>query len=253
MAGSISLGNADVLGTISGNILCLLCKSTTASTLANEVNQGPNSIVNGNIFGGQIPLPPIPAPPALTPSTGPAINNSQTFTAGSVNNGACLVSSGTTFCRISSVNLNGGNKTLTFNTTAGPMRVYVSGNFNVSGNARMIHTGTPDKLSIFGNPADSISTNDQSVILSGGSSAINAFIFMPDANVGINGGSSTPDLLGAIWSKTFGVAGSSSNNADIQVPDGMGGLLTDSLGDSFNISIRDYSAAGTSYWSSYTH
>lgn len=253
VGGSISLGNADVLGTISGNILCLSCTSTTAAGLANEVNQGPNSVVNGNIFGGQIPLPSIPAPPTSTPTTGPAVNNSATFTAGSNNNGACLVSSGTTYCRISSVDLNGGNKTLTFNTLAGPIRVYVSGSFKVSGNARIIHTQTPDKLIIFGNPADSISANDQTVVLSGGSSAINAFIFMPDANVGINGGSSTPDLLGAIWAKTFGVAGSSSNNADIQVPDGMGGLLTDSLGDSFNISIRDYAAAGTSYWSSYTH
>ena len=95
------------------------------------------------------------------------------------------------------------------------------------------------------------------LVISGGSAAVNAFVYMPDACVGINGGSTSPDLRGGIWANRYGGGGSggcgsSSNNGDIQIPDDMGGLLTNSLGDSFNVSIRDFAGAGITAWSSST-
>lgn len=47
----------------------------------------------------------------------------------------------------------------------------------------------------------------------------------------INGGASTPDLRGAVWAKQWD--GSSSNNAEIEVPNNIG----ENLGSDFNVSI----------------
>ena len=253
---TINLGGNDVIGQINGNILCLSCTGTTQAQLSVEIGQGPQSVVNGTLFAGSIPLPPIPQPPAGLTNSGATINNTTTFSSGQSNGGFCVVQSGITSCRIASVTLS-GSKSLTFNTSAGPMRVYFDGDLSLSGQAVIIHTGSPENLIFFGLAADQNPSYRQTFVINGGSSAVNAFVYMPDACVGINGGSNSPDLRGGIWANRYGGGGSggcgsSSNNGDIQVPDNMGGLLTDSLGDNFNVSIRDFAGAGITAWSTST-
>lgn len=253
---TINLGGNDVFGQINGNILCLSCSGTSQSQLSSEIGQGTQSVVNGTLFAGSIPLPPIPQPPATLPNVGVAITTTTTITAGQSNGGACVVDSGVTYCRIASVSLS-GSQSLTFNTSPGPMRIYFDGNLTLSGQAVIAHSGSPQNLVFFGLPADQNASYRQTFVINGGSSAVNAFVYMPDACVGINGGSTSPDLRGGIWANRYGGGGSggcgsSSNNGDIQVPDDMGGLLTNSLGDSFNVSIRDFAGAGITAWSSST-
>lgn len=256
LGNTINLGGNDVNGQINGNILCLSCTGTNPSQLSAQIGQGPQSVVNGTLFGGSIPLPPIPLPPANLTSNGAIITTSRTFTAGQSNGGACVVESGITYCRIASVNLS-GSQSLSFNSSYGPMRIYFDGNLVLSGNALIAHNGSPQNLVFFGVESDQNAGYQQSFVISGGSAAVNAFIYMPDACVGINGGSVSPDLRGGIWANHYGGGGSggcgsSSNNGDIQVPDMMGSLLTSSLGDNFNVSIRDFAAAGTTAWSTST-
>ncbi|HIK35982.1 MAG TPA: hypothetical protein IGQ15_09925 [Thermosynechococcus sp. M98_K2018_005] len=139
--------------------------------------------------------------------------------------------------RINNINLS-GNSRVTFNTTRYAIRLYVSGNISLSGNAGIDNTcspnsstcgtganmglpdnvGTPDRLRIYGNPPDPTNARpDQRFTLSGGSRVGSVFVYAPDAEVGINGGSRDPDIFGAVWAKTWN--GSSSNNAELRVPD----------------------------------
>jgi hypothetical protein len=105
-------------------------------------------------------------------------------------------------------------------------------------------------LAIFGNPLDTNNANDQTVLISGGSQAIDAFIYFPDGRVGINGGSSNPDLRGAVWAKQWD--GSNSNMAEILVPDGMGSTLEETIGGGFTVTYtREFIALGVNSWRSY--
>lgn len=243
-ANTMNLGNNDVLGAVNGNILCIDC---AGEDLSKETSQLRNSIVNGTFFSGSISLPPIPEPPSGFPSSSTNITNTTTITAGSTNGGACAVDSGVTSCRIGRINLK-GKQSLTVNTSrGGSVRLYLYEDINISGNTRLIHNNSPEKLSIFGM---NTSIAGQSITISGGSSAINAFIQAPNARVGINGGSSNPDFVGTIWAKEFD--GSSSNNVELVIPDDMGRRLTTEFGDTFNVSLKDFSAAGTSFWSAHS-
>jgi len=60
--------------------------------------------------------------------------------------------------------------------------------------------------------------------------------------MGVNGGSGTGDITGAVWVKTWD--GSNSNNADIVVPDNMGELL----GEDFNIEAKIYRTGSSTQW-----
>lgn len=112
----------------------------------------------------------------------------------------------------------------THNPYGDPVYLYVSGNIRFSGSASIIHTGSPELLRIYGNAADpNNATTDQQFTLNGGASTSNLFIYAPDASLGINGGSSKPDINGAVWVKTWN--GSSSNNTEIRIPDNMPTLL----------------------------
>ncbi|URR34710.1 pilus assembly PilX N-terminal domain-containing protein [Thermosynechococcus sp. HN-54] len=165
--------------------------------------------------------------------------------------------------RIRNINLS-GNEKVTFNTSNYAIRLYVSGDISLSGQAGIDNTcspnsstcgtganmglpsgvGTPDRLRIYGNPPDpNNSTPDQSFTLSGGSTAGSVFIYAPDAQVGINGGSREPDIFGAVWAKTWN--GSSSNNAEIRVPD----RLPEALGGEYaNASIVVARTTEASNW-----
>jgi hypothetical protein len=246
---SINLGNNDVLKVAgqtgsAANVICKNCTvptaqcsagQPTATGLASAVGKGPNSNIDGGILIGDPQIPPVPTAPTTACSSTSGANCRITLSS--------AISSSTTLPRstdvtnrtswsipantpyhyvISSIDLS-GNETLTVNTSNAPVYLYVTGNVSMSGNAGIAHTGTPDRLRLYGNPADNNNSNDQSITINGGSSATNIFIYAPDATVGINGGSSDPDILGAVWAKTWN--GSSSNNAEIRVPDNMPALL----------------------------
>ncbi|MFN4270703.1 MAG: hypothetical protein ACK4HN_09555 [Thermosynechococcus sp.] len=165
--------------------------------------------------------------------------------------------------RINNINLS-GNDRVTFDTSKYAVRLYVSGNISLSGNAGIDNVcspdsstcgtganmglpsgvGTPDRLRIYGNPPDpnNMST-DQDFTLSGGAQAGSLFVYAPDAKVGINGGSRDPDIVGAVWAKEWN--GSSSNNAEIRVPD----RLPEALGGDYaNASIVVARTTEASNW-----
>ncbi len=259
---TISLGNNDVLGPIDGNVLCTSCTGTTQAQIRSEMNAGPNSIVNGTLFAGPVTLDPIPPRPSGITGTGLAISATRTLSSlatdgSSSESNNCYRENGVTSCLISSIGMSGSN-TLTINSTNSPMRLYVTGNVAFSGNAFMEHLPRPTapsaassaRLAIFGNPLDANNANDQTVVIAGGSQALDAFIYFPDGSVGINGGSSNPDLRGAVWAKQWD--GSNSNNAEILVPPGMGGALEETIGGTFTSPYaREYIAVGVSSWRSF--
>jgi hypothetical protein len=226
----ISLGNNDVKGVTSGNVLCILCtvanpsKSDGTYTQAEaEIAVGAlaNSDVDGKIFLGKISTPDVPTFPAALKSyvSAKSISNTTTITASSTtttsaatsnNGGMCATDSSTppiTHCLVNSINLQ-GQKVLSVDTTKGPVRIYVSGDISASGQAGINHSGEPGKLGLFGNPissdarcsSDSNFTN-QTVTLAGTSrptKAAGLFAYFPCGTMGINGGAQataecTPD------------------------------------------------------------
>ncbi|HIK26148.1 MAG TPA: hypothetical protein IGP91_10885 [Thermosynechococcus sp. M46_R2017_013] len=149
--------------------------------------------------------------------------------------------------QIENINLK-GQEAVEFDTSKYAVRLYVRGNISLSGQAGIVNTckpesstcgedakmglpkevGTPDRLRIYGNPPDPNNMKtDQEFTLSGGATAGSLFVYAPDAKVGINGGSKKPDIFGAVWAKEWN--GSSSNNAEIQVPD----RLPEALGGAY--------------------
>jgi hypothetical protein len=287
---NVRLGNNDVKGVTSGNVLCILCTVTTPSRTDGTYTQAEaetavgalaNSDVDGKIFLGKISTPDVPIfPTSLKPFvTAKSITNETTITASSTpttsaatssNDRMCATDTSSppiTHCLITSIDLQ-GQKVLTINTTAGPIRLYVSGNISAGGQAGINHAGEPGRLGVFGNPisSDSRCSSDptffnQTVTLAGASKpskAAGLFAYFPCASMGINGGAQataqcTPDgecgggdIYGALWTKTWD--GSASNQAQLVVPKDMGSQLLENFGTSFAISIRDYVALGINSW-----
>jgi hypothetical protein len=287
---NVSLGNNDVKGVTSGNVLCILCTVANPSKSDGTYTQAEaetavgalaNSDVDGQIFLGKISTPDVPIFPAsLTAyvsaksisdtTTITASSTPTTSTATSTNGGSCATDTSTqpiTHCLISSINLQ-GQKVLTVDTTAGPVRLYVSGDISASGQAGIYHAGDSGRLGLFGNPISSDarcssdpSFTNQTVTLAGTSmptKAAGLFAYFPCGRMGINGGAQataecTPDgecgggdVYGALWTKTWN--GSSSNQAQLVVPKDMASQLLENFGTSFAISIRDYVALGINSW-----
>ena len=148
---------------------------------------------------------------------------------------------------MSSITLS-GTDALTINTSQdNQVRLYVDGDISIGGNTTLTHTGNSADFSIFGKPRSTQSDCTQNVVIGGGGSTLNLFLFMPDACVGINGGSGSPDLYGAVWARDYNR--SNSNNAEIVVPDDMGSLIWQNFGSGFDLGIREYAALGTTDWS----
>ena len=293
----INMGNNDIKGKLSGNVLCLQCYSGSQYDSLTEaqkealINAGPQSEIDGQIFAGPIDLPPVPTPPdslAALYANPPSITASTTIVGGSTKasellNGACVVMPAAsttdqpiTHCVVNSISLS-GNKTLTVNTSGGPVRIYVTGaEAKFTGQAAITHlpaTASAASLGLFGRPIDPTNLfTDQNVLLAGGATTTRLWAYFPDGNVGINGGSKESavcdasgectggDINGAIWAKTWGGAkcegclntgGSSSTVAQLVVPADMGTELFNSFGPQYALGIRDYVALGVSRWSSF--
>jgi len=287
---NVRLGNNDVKGVTSGNVLCILCTVTNPSRTDGTYTQAEaetavgalaNSDVDGKIFLGKISTPDVPIfPNSLRPfitaksitseTTIVAKSTPTTSTATSNNGGMCATDTSSppiTHCLITSIDLQ-GQKVLTIDSTAGPVRLYVSGNISASGQAGINHAGEPGRLGVFGNPISSDSRcssdpnfSNQTVTLAGTSKPTKAaglFAYFPCASMGINGGAQATaqctsdgecgggDVYGALWTKTWD--GSASNQAQLVVPKDMGSQLLENFGTSFAISIRDYVALGINSW-----
>ena len=280
---TVDLGNSDTLGAINGNVLCTTCDPNDADeSLVEQVNLNYDEskdkgqgFVEGEIYGGQIAMPEVPDLPCtseeITLSTEELkIEETLTISANSEtnNDGRCckrdtvatsIDSNGdpvetiisVSHCRVTSITLNGSGQALTIETEPNnQVRLYVEGDITISGSgqdaASIRHDGIAANLSIFGKSRSEASEPTQNVTLNGGPQALNMFLYMPEADVEINGGSSSPDVIGAVWAREYSAP---SNVADFVVPDDMGSLIWQNLGAGFDLGIREYAALGTTDWS----
>lgn len=247
LAESINLGNNDVLGSISGNVVCTnaancvvppdacLNGTPTIEGLREAIGALRNGVVQGEIIIGPLTLPELPTAPTGASNLG-NISGNQTLP----RSGDRQID-GAFHYIVDDISLS-GSSSLTINSMSGPVFLYVSGDISMRGNAIINHSGAPENFRIYGNPADSNNSNDQTFTINGGSSATNVFIYAPDAMVGINGGSSSPDIQGAVWAKTWD--GSSSNVAEILVPDD----LAENLGLDFPPTITTSRTSAAIRW-----
>ncbi|QCH15844.1 hypothetical protein CB0101_13860 [Synechococcus sp. CB0101] len=201
----VVLGNNDVFGTLSGNVLCLQCydgqdyDSLTREQQEAYIQMKNNGYVAGQIFLGPIDLPPVPEPPAdLNFDTPISITEGREIVAGT-NTGPCRVEdrgseAPITHCMVDSVELNSKKEILTVDTSAGDVRIYIRGDkFVLTGGAAIKHL-PPDapasSLGLFGRASDPTDTYpDQLIRLAGAASTNALWAYFPDGNMGINGGS----------------------------------------------------------------
>ena len=287
---NVNLGNNDVKGVTSGNVLCILCSvanpSKTDGTYTRAESEAAvgalsNSDVDGKIFIGSISTPDVPAfPSTLLPYVSAQnINGDRTITASSTatisadtsnNSGMCATDTSNppiTHCLVSSISLN-GQSILTIDSTAGAVRLYVSGNISAGGKTGITHDSEPGRFGLFGNPISSNSRcrndpsfSNQSITLAGTSrpaKAANLFAYFPCGTTLIDGGAQatadcTPngecgggDVSGAIWTKIWD--GSASSQAQLVVPSDMPSQMLEYFGTSYAISIQDYVALGVNSW-----
>ena len=138
--------------------------------------------------------------------------------------------------KIDSISLNGN--TITIEPDDGEkVYFYVSGDITVSGKSKIINEGNSGDFKIYGKPDDGDNEADQTFSLDG-KTCIDAFIYAPDAKMGINGGgkgcsggnpNEKYNIYGAVWVKEWGL--SKSNAAGILVPD----ELKDGLGSDVSV------------------
>ncbi len=219
---------------------------------------------------GLRPFPLVPAPP---PGLTAQLNLPNPLEVGQSNGGRCIVDlNAITHCRASSITINGNNTLkVVYPDPSNPatlhrqLRLYLDGNLTISGGGSICQaiknpanadppciekpwlSGlSPSSLQIYG-PREC--SNNQSVTLSGGAQALSLFALLPCADVTINGGSRTPDIYGAIWSRTYSPSGSS--NLDIWVPSDLNSSLQAALGKDFSVAILRPVARGINRWVSY--
>ena len=138
--------------------------------------------------------------------------------------------------KIDSISLNGN--TITIEPDDGEkVYFYVSGDITVCGNSQIENNGNSGDFKIYGKPDDGDNEADQTFSLDG-KTCIDAFIYAPDAKMGINGGgkgcsggnpNERYNIYGAVWVKEWGL--SKSNAAGILVPD----ELKDGLGSDVSV------------------
>ena len=138
--------------------------------------------------------------------------------------------------KIDGISLNGN--TITIEPDDGEkVYFYVSGDITVGGNSQIENNGNSGDFKIYGKPDDGDNEADQTFSLRG-ETCIDAFIYAPDAKMGINGGgkgcsggnsNEIYNIYGAVWVKEWGL--SKSNAAGILVPD----ELKDGLGSDVSV------------------
>lgn len=273
---SVNVGSTSVkeAGTSTpGNVLCTGCLSTT------EMNIGSGAI--GNFLYGPFPMPAVPTMPAgLQPwdiSLNPAAitkdpSSAQIFAGQNRSisgKQVCLVDTdGVTHCRIGSVKLNGSDaatlKIIYPSSTSAvrEVRLYTDGAIGLGGNASVcqaIADGTSNPPCTSDPSSVGLSTmslqwfgsstcTKQDVKLNGGGNALNMFVYFPCGDVVINGGSNSPDVRGAVWTKTYDSSGS---NVDIDAPPDLLSELQKRFGSQFSLSLKRPVAIGVNRWLSF--
>ena len=269
MAKRVNLGNNDVEGQLSGNILCTDCNTTIDPRDA--IGAKKNGVVDGNIYIGAIDQPPVPTyPNTLTAISTPlSINNTAIDITGgdsSTYQNACQSDGSITHCVISDLTLTGNGDELTLDTTNEDIYLYISGDITISGgNAGIKHVrngAVADdddfaRVGLFGVPAancinDTPQTDapQQTLRMAGISgNYTKMFVYLPCGQAEIMGSPGGPAVSGVLWAWDYD--GSSSNVARLTVPDEAGSILLQSLGADFSLSIRDYVALGVNSWRSF--
>jgi len=273
---SVNVGSTTVkeAGTSTpGNVLCTGCLSTA------EMNIGTGAI--GNFLYGPFPMPAVPTMPAgLQPwdiSLNPAAiskdpSSAQIFAGQNRSisgKQVCLVDTDAiTHCRIGSVKLNGSEaatlKIIYPSSTSAirEVRLYTDGAIDLGGNASVcqaIADGTSNPPCTSDPSSAGLSTMSlqwfgssncasQGVKLNGGGNALNMFVYFPCGDVVINGGSNSPDVRGAVWTKTYNSSGS---NVDIDAPPDLLSELQKRFGSQFSLSLKRPVAIGINRWVSF--
>ena len=184
LAQDITLGGNDVLGKMSGNVLCTSCED--------EIDLGSNqtSIIGGKKFFGPIDLPPVPTPPQTLSflynnpfSCDKNCGNLEIISGSSdpnkLLNGQCQMDGdGITHCVIEKLIIK--NNELKINSSGGPVRLYFTGTgevFKSTGNGGIRHepsSAPSTNLGIFGNSIDPTNAvEDQDFTLRGASDTNN--------------------------------------------------------------------------------
>jgi len=256
------------------NVLCTGCTSSS------QMNIGSGAV--GNFLFGPFPIPPVPTMPAGLSAWDISLNKAQItrdpssaqIIAGQnrtvLGKQVCLVDAdGVTHCRIGSIKLNGSDlatlKIIYPNNSSATreVRLYTDGAIGLGGNASVcqaIASNTTDdppcsadpsgaglstmSLQWFGNS----SCSSQDVKLNGGGNALNMFVYFPCGSVVVNGGSNSPDIRGAVWTKTYNSSGS---NVDIDAPADLLAELQKRFGSQFSLSLKRPVALGVNRWLSF--
>jgi hypothetical protein len=243
----INLGNNDIIASSEDPvaIICKDCQMSDTTTFCPPTDEnilkgamgGQNNAVLTNVTPklGNPQIPPLPLASGNEIIISGTINDNLTLPkSGDVANTVDTATGGPVFeYKISSISLS-GSKTLTINTNPGspnnpngyPVHLYVTGNISVSGQAKIDHIGDFGKFAIFGKPDDGTAAYSQTFVISGGATS-KMFVYAPDANVGINGGSGDGDITGVVWAEVWNA--SNSNNADLIVPKDASQALKDYL------------------------
>ena len=282
LAQDITLGGNDVLGKMSGNVLCTSCEDES------DLGSNQTSIIGGKKFFGPIDLPPVPTPPeslnSLYDSPFSCDKNcgdleiiSGSSDPAKLLDGQCQVDAeGITHCVIEKLIIK--NNELKINSSGGPVRLYFTGTgevFKSTGNGGIRHepaSAPSTNLGIFGNPIDPTNAiEDQNFTLRGASDTNNLWINFPDGNLGIAGGAQDNanceilddgslgectggDIYGAVWAKSWGETNGASSGTGVQivVPPKMGNQIYNNFGEEYAIGLKDYVALGVTKWSSFT-
>ena len=229
LAKTMDLGNNDILG-LGADVYCTECATT--GTNASALDQDSGSQVHGEIFRGEIQMPPVPQFPVhlinaveegaiVTTTENVTIKAATTANtsfdiycdSGSLcssppeivrdlgaTNPMCVSDSQSppvSHCLISSIT---GNGNITINTNGGtnPVRLYISGDIVSNGTGHITSDGGPTDVALFSTNntcGNSVSKGIRTFNRSwdiSGASSLSAFIYAPCAKVGINGGAQTP-------------------------------------------------------------
>lgn len=244
----IALGNNDVLG-INGNVACtnttncpLTCPSSQAR-LIDAIGGGGSADVDGKIFVGSITPPTLPTMPTVWNGIGTAPTTEFTLQLPdyTVNNTILVFPRPSDFLthragtpyhyKIDTINASGFNITINTqrniatNPTGDPVYFWVSGEIRMGGSSQLNHTASADNPTAFRIYGTGSPTPVQDILVASGASDVDAFIFAPNARVGING---TGTIDGLVYAKSFGEIGA-NGNAVINVPNSPN--LASSLGD----------------------
>ena len=226
LARTLDLGNNDVLG-LGADVYCTGCATT--GTIASALSQSRGSQVHGDIFRGEIQMPPVPQFPAhliraveegsidtttknVTIQAATTANTSFDIYCDSgaqcrnrhdivrdprVMKPMCVSDNQTppvSHCLVSSIK---GNGVITINTNGGsnPVRLYISGDIKSNGTGRIISDGGPIDVAMFSTDKTCSNSRSRGTPTSweiSGVSSLSAFVYAPCATVGISGGAQTP-------------------------------------------------------------